>query len=279
MQTRFLIAPLMLCSALGQAQSAPAVSQAPPASTASLHDTLLAKAATLYYSAAKAGLRNFDCRVHPDWAGMMKSVRKGEPLPESDPRLALLDTVSITLHMNLKTGSSLEWRLPDPQQKPLDQDQTALLNQVHHGIEQSLGGILKMWTPLVDGSIAEMLGEERAQIFADANGYTLRSKTEHETVTEIFDNGLVLKRYILESATSANVDLAPTFKTDPQGLLPASFVGRLHGANTQGPAQEMDVSLEYQSVSGIEIPARITAVMPNVIEMDFRLDGCAVNQH
>jgi len=35
--------------------------------------------------------------------------------------------------------------------------------------------------------------------------------------------------------------------------------------------------MEYQAVSGMQVPARITIVLQSVVEMDFRLDGCMVN--
>lgn len=36
--------------------------------------------------------------------------------------------------------------------------------------------------------------------------------------------------------------------------------------------------MEYQAVSGIKIPARITLAMPDIVEMDFKLAGCALNR-
>ena len=258
-----LAAALALCGAPGHAQSP---------TPASLHDTLLAKATNLYYSTARAGLRSFDCQVHPDWARMMKSARKGDALPDDDPRLPLLNTVTITLHADLKGSSSLDWLLPAHPLKPIDETQAAMLNQVHNGIEQSLGGVLKMWAPLVNGSVAESLGEESADISQDANGYTLRSKDRNESVTEVFDRELVLKEFDVEGAATSNVKLKPVYQTTPQGLLPASFAAetREPGEPAQGSAQQMEVSLEYQPVSGLQIPSRITLAMPNIVEMDFK---------
>jgi hypothetical protein len=274
-----LAATLTLCCALGHAQNTPPAEPLPQASQASLHDTLLAKAASLYYSTARAGLRSFDCQVHPDWARMMKSARKGAPLPDDDPRLPLLNTVTITLNADLKGGSNLDWQLPSHPRKPINEDQVAMLNQVHHGIEQSLGGLMKMWMSLVNGSVAESLGEESADISQDANGYTLRSKDRNGSVTEVFDRGLVLKVFDLEGAATSSVKLMPVYRATPQGLLPASFVAetREPGAKAEAPAQGMDVEMEYQAVSGIEIPSRITLGMPDIVEMDFKLDGCTVN--
>jgi len=66
----------------------------------------------------------------------------------------------------------------------------------------------------------------------------------------------------------------------PQGLLPVSFVAKTRepGAQAQGTAQQMDAEMEYQAVSGIKTPARITLAMPDIVEMDFKLAGCALNR-
>ena len=276
---QYLAAASALFCAIGHAQSSSPAGPAPQASPASLHDTLLAKATGLYYSTARAGLRNFDCQVHPDWARMMKSARKGAALPDDDPKLALLKTVTIALHADLKGDSSMDWKLPDHPQKPVDESQTAMVNQVHHGVEQTLGGWLKMWSPLVNGSIVETLGEETSNVSEDASGYTLRQKDRQELVTEIFDWGLVLKEFDVVSATTSNVNLRPGYQTTPQGLLPTTFAAEIRdpGASSQSPAQKMNVDMDYQQVSGVQIPSRITIVMPDIVEMDFKLDGCTVN--
>jgi hypothetical protein len=273
---------LALFCALVQAQTPPAGAPPPaPAlqsgSAASLNDTLLAKATSLYDSTAKSGLHGFDCQVHPDWDKIMISVKKGAPEAADEAKVALLSTVKITLHARLNGSSTLDWHPPESTDKPLDPAATSMLDKAHQGIASMLVGVLKLWTPLVDGSVAESLGEDDMNIVQTGDGYTLRSKDKRYQLTEEFDRDLLLKHYIAVDSGST-VDIVPTFRLSTRGLLLQSFVARIQPqvAPPQA-AHEMHIDLEYQTISAIQIPARITVEVPNVVGMDFALDGCSVN--
>jgi hypothetical protein len=262
---------------------APPAGAAPPAPTlqsgsaASLNDTLLAKATSLYDSTAKSGLHSFDCQVHPDWKKIVSSVKKGAPDAADDAKVALLNTVKITLHARLNGGSTLDWQPPESLEKPLDPAATSMLNKAHQGIENTLVGFVKLWTLLVNGSVAESLGSDEVNVARTGEGFTLRSKDKRYPLTEEFDRDLLLKHFITVDSASA-VDIAPTYRPSARGLLVQSFVAHIQPTGA-GPAaaQEMHIGLEYQAVSAIQIPARITVEVPNVVEMDFALDGCVVN--
>jgi predicted phosphohydrolase len=257
------------------AMPAPPAGPLKQASSGTLRDTLLAKAAGLYDSTARAGLHGFDCQVHPDWNLIMTSSRRGPPAAGDDAKLTLLSTVRIALHARLKGNSSLDWQVPDQHRTPIDKASTAMLDQAHRGIENTLVSVLKLWIPLVDGSVAESLGEEDMEIAQTENGYALRSKDK--SLTEEFDRNLLLVRYLaVDSGSTVNIE--PTFKHSSQGLLLSSFVAHIHPAGAPANSiQEMHVELEYQTVSSAQIPARLTIEIPNVVQMDFKLDGCSVN--
>jgi hypothetical protein len=258
-----------------------AQSQAPrpgPAATAAgLKDTLLAKATTLYDSAAKSGLRSFDCQVLPDWKKMMSSARKGVAVADDDPKLVLVGQVKIALHARINGSSAIDWQVPAHPEKPLDAHAIELLNQVHQGLESTLLGALKLWIPLVNGSVAASFGEDDASLSQSADGYTLRSKDKGRSVTEEFDRDLVLKHFIAIDSGSA-ADIEPAYHSTPHGLLLKSFVAHVQtaGASPES-AQVMNVAIEYQDVSAILIPGRITVEMPGLVQMDFALNGCTVN--
>lgn len=273
---------LALSSALVPAQ-APSSSPAAPAaiaqagSAASLNDSLLAKATSLYDSAAKSGLHGFDCQVHPDWSKVVSSAKKSAPDAADGAKVALLNTVKIKLHARLTGGSTIDWQVPEIPEKPLAPADTSMLKQAHQGVEKTLLGFVKLWTPLINGSVAESLGAGDVNIAQTGDGYTLRSKDKRNPLTEEFDRNLLLKHFIVVDSSST-VDIAPTFRTTARGLLLQSLVARiqLQGAPPEA-AQEMHIGFEYQTVSAIQIPARISVAVPNVVEMDFALDGCIVN--
>lgn len=266
------------CGLHGFGQNPPAGAAAPlqPASVASLNDTLLAKATNLYASATKSGLRGFDCQVHPDWNKMMSSARKGEAIAADDPKLALLGGVNITLRARLKGDSTLEWQAPEHPEKPPDSAAASMLDRTHRGMEQTLTGVIKLWVPLVDGSVAEALGEEGADLSQTANGYRLLSKGKYASVTEEFDSNLLLKHFI-NTSSGTTVDIAPVFEPTQQGLLLKSFVAHVQVGAAAAIPQEIRVGIDYQTVSGMQIPARFDIDLPSVVNMDFALDRCTVN--
>lgn len=268
---------LALYSMKAGAQNPPTVpSAAPqPAAVASLNDTLLAKATARYASTAKSGLHSFDCSVHPDWETIETSSRKGAPMAGGDSEIALLNKVKITLHARLDGDSTVDWAVLAG--KPVDAAASAMLDRAHRGIEQTLTGALKLWVPLINGSVAESLGAEDGYVAQTENGYSVRSRDKRHSLREEFDRNLLLTRYVIADSGSV-VDIAPTFRQTNLGLLLSGFTALVHPADsTTEKAQEMRIAVEYQVVSGAQIPARLAVEVPNVVTMDFALDGCTVN--
>jgi hypothetical protein len=262
---------LALCCLCAAAQNG-AAHQA--ATAAPLNDALLSKATALYGSTAKSGLRSFDCALHPDWKKVIATSRKGAAVADDDPKLLAVEGVQLTLHARMDGNSSIDWKAP---QKPADAATASLLDQARGGVEQTLTGTLKLWTPLVDGTVAESLGEEGVEIAQTPDGYTLKSKDKRNPVREEFDRNLVLKRFAMPDA-GATVDLEPAYRQSPQGLELTGFVAHLTPAGPTGTGgQDMRVAFDYQSVDGKQIPAHIAIELPNLVEMDFALDGCTVN--
>ncbi|HEY1903991.1 MAG TPA: hypothetical protein VGG56_16270 [Terracidiphilus sp.] len=271
------------CLLTAQAQNPPAT-PAPPsapvqaAATANLNDTLLARATSLYDSTAKSGLRSFDCEVRPDWSKIMLSSRKGAPIAAGDTRLDLLNTVKITLHGRIKGSSTLDWQIPAHSATPLDASSAAILDKAHRGIENTLQGVLKLWIPLVDGSVAESFGEEDAELAQTENGYTLRLNDKNHSVAEEFDRNLLLKQFVVNGSGSS-VNIAPIFEPTSSGLLLSSFVARIQPAGAPAEsAQQMHVAIEYQPIAGTQIPSRLSVEIPHVVQMDFAFDACTVNR-
>jgi len=268
---------------LAQAQQPPARSAVPlqAAGAASLSDSLLAKATALYYSSAKSGLKSFDCQVHPDWKKMMESARNGAAVADDDPKLAVMSGVKIVLHARLTGESTLDWQAPAPAGSSRSKADADLLDRAHRDMENTWQGLLKLWIPLVDGSLAEGLGEDDVEIEQTADGYVLRTqekaKEAHESLMEEFDRSLTLKRSVSQDAGST-VSLVPVFQPSTQGLLASGFDATIQpaGAATES-ARRMHVTLEYQTVSGLQIPGKVSVELPGVVEMEFALDGCAVN--
>ena len=242
---------------------------------ASLNDSLLARASLLYDSTAKSGLHGFDCEVHPDWNTLMASARKVASIPADDPKLMLLSGVRITVHVRMNGGSSMDWRMAEGAAKPADAAMQAMLERTHRGIEQMLLGVIKLWIPLVDGSVAESLGDEDVSITQSADVYTLRSKDKNNTLTEEFDKGLLLKHFIARD-TGSTVDIEPAFANKPRGLLLIGFKAHVRADKAQ-ETSEMRVGIEYATSGVYQIPSKIDAELVGEAKFSFALDGCRAN--
>ena len=269
-----LVTALPACAQSTSARAPVAMQDRTP-NSAGAKDALMARAEMLYDSAEKSGLRAFNCQVHPDWNLMMTSSRKGAPLPADDPRLPLLSEVRITLHGRLNGSSTLDWQ---PSAKPLSSSAQATLDTAHRGVEQTLLGVLKLWAPLVNGSIPESFGDDDFALAQSESGYTLRSRDKQHAQTEQFDRNLLLTQFVTVESGST-IEVTPVFAPAGEGLRLSSFVVRIQSANT---AQEMHVALEYTAVSqstgaAQAIPSKVAIEIPDVVTMNFALDGCVAN--
>jgi hypothetical protein len=238
------------------------------------NDALLASIARLYYSTTQAGLDGFDCAVHPEWREVLSASTKGAAVAATDPRVVLLNAVKITLHARFKTDSSVDWVQPANPAKPLDQLSLALLERMHPATEQTLQGFLQFWTPFVDGSTVPA-SSEGLQIVKTALGYTLRAQQNESSVTEQFDNRLLLVRFDVEK-NGAALDFAPAYASTDRGLLVSGFIAHIQpqGA-TPEQSQQMNANIQYQTVDGFPVPSKLSIEVVGTGVLGFTFDGCS----
>jgi len=259
-----------LASPAAQAQSQPAATPGP-------YDAMLTKAGKLYYSSAKDELAAFDCAVHPDWHTLFVTAQKGAAVAEDDPRIVLLKTVNITLHGRLKGSSTLDWNPPAHPGAPLDQDSVTLLDNMHSALDQTLQGFMQFWTPFVDGSSIPS-NSEGLQITQNDSGYALHAEQGDTKVTELIDNNLILQHFdVVLNGTS--IKFEPSYKTTAKGLLVNEFQAHILPAGAPPEqVQDMHVSIEYQTLDGFPIPARLNMSVANSGTLNFVMDGCSVSR-
>jgi hypothetical protein len=235
----------------------------------------LAKASQLYYSSAKAGLRGFDCRIHPDWRTALLSEQPNPAVTANSPEVQLLKSVTITLHGRLTGGSSIDWN-PPSSAAPLNPQSQDLLDHMHQGVERSLTGFMQFWAPFIDGSVIPATSQG-IEITHAETVHTIHADQQGVSLTEILGKDLVIQQFNVVTG-DAKINFSPRYKSTDQGLLASGF-----NANMQGPsdaadhAQHMQVDVEYQTVSGFPIPARIVMEVAGAEKFDFALDGCVAN--
>lgn len=237
-------------------------------------DAMLARTASLYYSMANENLAGFDCAVHPEWLEVFAIANPHTYIKDNDPRLRLLESVKIGIHVAMKQGSKVEWELPAPPKRALKQEQADLLEAMHRATEQTLMGFLQLWKPFVEGSAIPKTSQSAHIAPKGDGGYEIDSEHSGTSVREQFDSGRMLKEFDIETPASS-VDLTPKFTPTARGLLVTGFVAHIRPAGADaGKAQVMRVGLDYADVDGVWIPSRLDMTLVGTGAFDFRLDRC-----
>jgi hypothetical protein len=258
--------------------------QAPAtAATAAENDALLAKAATLYYSAAKAtpahgALESFQCAVQPEWPALLSAIDKATgqaPAPPNDPRLALLTPITVSVHAEINGRSTLDWNQPANTAQPLDADSTEMLDRAHQTVEHALAGFFQFWTPFINGTIIPQ-SSKGIDVVKTASGVSLRAELRDQKLNEVFSPDMTLKEFNV-SMSGVLIRFEPAFDSTPEGLLVKSFDAHIQLPGTPPPPEHrMNVMLDYQTVQGYELPAHLSLDITGTGRAAFDFSGCTV---
>ena len=148
---------------------------------------------------------------------------------------------------------------------------------MHSASQQTMGGFIQFWTPFVDGSVIPE-NSSGLTVTHSATGITFHVESGGTAVTEVFSNDLQLEHYnVLMSGMSIKFD--PSYKSTPQGLLVDRFMATIQKADDPtSPAQQMNVGVEYQTVSGFPIPAQINMEVVGTGVLNMTLNQCSVQR-
>ncbi len=237
------------------------------------NDELLARAVKRYYSAPVDGLKGFDCEMHADWHTLIVSANPGQTIDSDDPRLVLLNAVTVIMHARLDGSSSIDWT-PGPVE-PSTADLADMMKTVESGTKQTLMGFIQFWTPFIDGSIIPTKADGVTVTRNDDGGYTLQASDKEATVTEILDSDLVLRHYDVIMGAS-KVNFVPTYSPSAKGLLVTYFLAHMK-ENDNAPEQELHVGVIYGELDGKTIPIRLDMEVVGTGVFHFTFDNCRVN--
>jgi hypothetical protein len=237
----------------------------------------LANTSKLYYSMAKAGLKGFDCAVHPNWRELFMSSSPGTVVSEDDEHVALLNSVNINLHAHLQGGSTLDWNRNASPGKPLDNASNEMLGRMHQATEQTIEGFLQFWTPFVDGSVVPD-SAEGLKITHTGSQHTIHAEQGDMALTETFSSDLLLQHFDVDMKT-VSIKFQPAYTPTDLGLLVKSFQAHVQPAGSPASeAQDMRVDIEYQTLDGFPIPSKLNMDVANSGTFNFVFDGCTVSR-
>jgi hypothetical protein len=279
-----MLLALSLPAVAAVAQNTPAGLSAPPAAqqsatgaTTGSDDAWLASTSKLYYSTAKAGLNGFDCAVHPDWRVLFMTASPGTEVSDDDAHVVLLKSVKINLHAHMQGGSTLDWSPDSNLGEPLDDASSQMLTRMHETTEQTLEGVMQFWTQFMNGSVVPD-SSQGLTITHTGTAHTIHAEQNGTALTEIFSNDLLLQHFDVDMK-GLSVKFQPAYKPTDQGLLVKSFRAHVQPADSApDQAQDMHVDIEYQTLDGFPIPARLSVEIPNSRTMNFVFDGCTVSR-
>ena len=266
---------------IGPAQALEQAPGQPPAVPASMPtaeaDKLMAQTSARYYNMGRAGLAGFDCAVHPDWRWLFLQALPGQAIADDDPRVVLLKGVKVELHAQLKSGATVVWEPPAGAGKD-DKDLADLLTHMQQGATQALKGFVQFWTPFVDGSAVPASAAGMTATKTD-KGFELRGESGGARVTEGFSGDGTLESFLVEMQ-GATIEFHPRYTALPDGLLLVDhFRGSVqHTGASAGQQQELRAGVDYQTIGGFPIPARLELDVAGQGAFHVTLDECRVSR-
>jgi hypothetical protein len=107
--------------------------------------------------------------------------------------------------------------------------------------------------------------------------HTIHAKQGDTELTEVFTSERVLEQFNVDMK-GTSIKFSPGYKPTPQGLLVSGFEAHIMPAGTPPEqAQVMKVGIEYQSVNGLTIPAKLNMAVVGTGLFNFAFDGCTTN--
>jgi len=231
----------------------------------------------LYYSSEKAGLKGFDCDVHPDWKTLLVSAGKGAAVADDDPRIVLLKPVKVTLHVQMSQGpssqgSTVDWNANAAPGTTPDQQSAAMLEGMHRSVEQTLDGFLQFWTPFIENKEVPE-APNGLEITHTATTHTIHAKQGSTEMTEVFDKDRVLEEFDV-NLNGISVKFAPSFEPTPKGLRVYKFDAHLtREGGEAGQRQDMHVSIQYQTVNNVYLPSTLNMDVVGTGTFSYTFDG------
>ncbi len=212
----------------------------------------LKKARQSYYSLKDQGLTGFQCTMDPNWAFLLEPQREANPTG-IDAAIQKLQA----LHFALSVGADGNAKVTHNELTAENQQVADGLKQVYSGMEQMATGFFQTWSAY---TISPALPDLTTPFELNSIGsdYVISYKEGSAEVTTTMDHDYAISSMRVKT-TEFDSTIKPRFKKNPKGLLLSSYQAIYRGA-TAADATDLDVTIDYQEVNGLQLPQEIFLV-------------------
>lgn len=211
---------------------------------------ILKKARQSYYNLKNEGLSEFRCSMAPDWSYLLQDQRKTDPAG-IDAAVNKLQALHFSLTLGLDGNAQVLHN-----DIPADNEQVANgLKQIYSGMTQMATGFFQTWSGyMITTSLPELGADFQLDQIASDYRVTYKDGTA-DVVTTMTKDFVITNQSVKTKEFDAT--LKPKFNKIAQGLVLASYHATYRGA-TPAEATELDVSVSYQVVNGLQFPSETT---------------------
>ncbi len=210
----------------------------------------LKKARQSYYSLKDQGLSEFQCTMAPNWAFLLSEQRKSDPTG-IDAAVEKLKA----LHFGLTLGLDGTAKVTHNELTAENEQVASGLRQVYSGMEQMATGFFQTWSAYTI-SPAFPDADTPFELNSIGSDYVISYKEGSAEVTTTMAKDYAISSMRVKTSEFDST-IKPQFKKIPKGLLLSGYQALYRGA-TPADATDLDVSIDYQEINGLQFPQEVS---------------------
>jgi hypothetical protein len=203
-----------------------------------------------YYSLSRIGLLEFQANIQPNWQVALQDQLAANPAAAQEG-LKLLNGLHFSVSMNPQGNVKID----HTSDFPAPNEQTAAgFNQIYAGVEKTVSGFFKTWNLfMLDSPFPEVNSEYQVQ---DLGGqYLLTYKESTAQISTTMTKEFAITEISVSLPHFKSV-IKPHFTRTQKGYVLTGYEANYEPATDQGKA-ELKVQLDYQEVSGLQLPRKL----------------------
>lgn len=227
-----------------------------------------------YYNLRSEGLAEFECRVNPNWEGVLADLRKSDP-DEAGRALKTLNN----LRFNARLGRDGKVVLTHNHLEAQDRQTAEALDEIYGGMEQMISSFFDTWsTFMLDRPFPEVASAYQLKVFGP--DYILSYKDGPETdITTTMSKDFAI-RHVKIKTTEFDSLIQPKFARTPKGLLFTSYEAS-NESGAQVESTQLKVEIGYQQVEGLLLVQKLSlsgAYGRSPFAMEVTFSDCTVTR-